>query len=268
MNSSQPIQAQNFIQIAGAREKISSVRNAIHLAQNGTLVIPANPGRDLQVLQGRQHPPKKGLSFTEGKARMLHDLANIELQATELFLRELAEYPDAPEGFREELSELILEESIHFEICLDRIEELGFKWGDFPVHLGLWSAVSKEDSLLDRILIVHRYLEASGLDAGAKLVKRLQGLEDRKTELVVKKINDEELDHVRFGSHWYKVICQNLGLNSEKDFAERFRSLEPNLPLRMDPLNVEARLRAGFTEIEIAEITKYREARLLKQESK
>lgn len=255
---------QNFLSIETARGKLASVRSSIELAQAGQLFIPEWPGRDLVVMEGRKHPAKKGLSFQEGRARMLHDLANIELQATELFLRELSEYPTAPDGFRERLSELVLEESVHFEICIDRIEELGFKWGDFPVHLGLWSSVRSSDSLLDRILIVHRYLEASGLDAGAKLVRRLEGIDDRKTERVVRKINNEEADHVLFGSVWYKNICQALGLNFEEDFAERFRRLEPQLPLRMDPVHLESRKKAGFSELELQTVIQHREKLLAK----
>lgn len=53
-------------------------------------VIPEEPGRDAQVLLNKDLPPKAGLSTKEGQARLLHDLANIELQAMELGLRTLS----------------------------------------------------------------------------------------------------------------------------------------------------------------------------------
>ena len=123
-----------------------------------------------------QLPAKKGLSFKEGQARLLHDLASIELQAMELCLRSLYEYPDAPVAFREQLATIALGEGNHLQLCLNGIETLGFAWGDWPVHVALWHSTANSDSLLDRILIVHRYLEGSGLDAGDTLLRRLSGV--------------------------------------------------------------------------------------------
>ncbi|MCX7978133.1 MAG: ferritin-like domain-containing protein, partial [Bdellovibrionaceae bacterium] len=81
--------------------------------------VPTSPARDVKVLPLHQHPPKEGFTQRSGRARLLHDLANIELQAMELGLRTLLEFPHAPQQFREELGELTLSEGQHLRLCLE-----------------------------------------------------------------------------------------------------------------------------------------------------
>ena len=137
--------------------------------------IPETPGRDLEVRHIQDMPAKLPLSTEEGQQKLVHDLANIELQAMELGFRTLVEYPNAPAEFRLELEAIVLEEALHLKMCLEVLENLGGHWGKWPVHLGLWVSVSGTDSLLERLFIVHRYLESSGLDAGEKILSRLRG---------------------------------------------------------------------------------------------
>lgn len=234
-----------------------SCEEALKLTSPG--FVPEEPARDIAVLHPKFHPPKKGFSTVEGQARMLHDLASIELQAMELGIRSLVEYPEAPQGFREELLAVTVSEAQHLRMCLEGIESLGFKWGDWPVHMALWRAVDVSDSLLDRILIVHRYLEGSGLDAGDTLIRRLEGTAGKVTiQKIVKQINFEEIGHVDFGSRWYREICRGEKIDPALDFPERMNSLRKRLPKRIEPLNRDLRLKAGFSEEEIQYYEKLR----------
>lgn len=239
--------------VSDVYEKINVLRGSANLALNQKIKVevPLLPARDLSILEFKAHPEKKGLSSKEGQARMLHDLASIELQAMELGLRTLVEFPEAPEEFKEDLWKVTLSESEHLEMCLTEIQALGFKWGDWPANCGLWSTVSSEDSFLDRILIVHRYLEGSGLDAGDTLLKRLGGVDASGTKKAVKIINTEEIGHVLFGTKWYIKICQSEGLNPTQDFIQRMNKLRGVLPKRVTPINSELRKLAGFTAEEI-----------------
>ncbi len=254
--------------------EIENINHKIqHLRQNANEIflqktkyqMPIVPARDALVLEFKAHPPKKGFSSREGQARMLHDLASIELQAMELGLRTLLEFPEAEDLFKEELLAITLSESTHLEMCLNEIQNLGFSWGDWPINCGLWSAVSSEDSLLDRLLIVHRYLEGSGLDAGDTLLKRLAGVDAAPVQKVLKIINDEEVDHVLFGSKWYLEFCKKIKLDPEKDFQKRMDRLRGSLPKRVGALNHELRKRAGFTEKEIFYLEKLRDSFLEKE---
>jgi uncharacterized ferritin-like protein (DUF455 family) len=221
--------------------------------------VPVIPARDIQVLHVKNHPPKKGFSYKEGQARLLHDLGNIELQAMELGLRTLIEFPEAPKLFREQLIEVILSEAKHLKLCLDGIEQLGFKWGDWPIHVGLWETTSEDDSLLDRILIVHRYLEGSGLDAGDTLIHKLHGTHSPIVTPILKVIVEEEVGHVLFGSVWYKKICAEHELDPSDDFPERMIKISHKIPKRLEKMNRALRKAAGFDEIELDFLEKFQD---------
>lgn len=242
--------------------KMTNLENIVGLSTENLALA-----RDIEVLPLRLHPDKKGFSTIEGQARMLHDLANIELQAMELGLRSLCDFSDAPQAFKEELFTVVKSEADHLEMCLIEIEKLGFKWGDWPAHTALWDCTSKKDTLLDRILIVHRYLEGSGLDAGDTLIRRLKGVGSNTVLKAVERINREEVGHVLFGSEWYVKICQKENLDPETDYPKRMRDLRWSLPKRMEPLNLEQRKKAGFTDLELKYLQELRESFLDKHPS-
>lgn len=104
---------------------------------------------------------------------------------------------------------------------------------------------------MDRVLIVHRYLEGSGLDASDLILRRLTGVQDKITRAVVKRIADDEVGHVQFGSQWYQALAKAEGLDPEKDFCERLDRLKTKIPRRLEPMAKELRFRAGFSALEI-----------------
>lgn len=249
-------------EISNVFEKIKVIRGDSNKILNNQVkvIMPALPARDAVVLDFKSHPDKKGFSSKEGQARMLHDLASIELQAMELGLRSLLEYPELNQQFKEELLALTLSESEHLEMCLTEIQNLGFNWGDWPINCGLWSCVSHEDSILDRLLIVHRYLEGSGLDSGDTLLRRLAGVDAKPVQQVVKIINQEEVGHVLFGSRWYEKFCLEQKLNPADDFVTRMDRFKSILPKRVSKINYELRTQAGFTKAEINYLENLRES--------
>lgn len=243
---------------------IKSIFNTACIQEKMTLVdsifngvdvgpMPQQVARDVQVLEPHLHPIKVGLSYPQGQARLLHDLASIELQALELCLRTYVEYPNTPSWFREQLQDVALSEKKHLQLCLKGLEDLQCPWGTFPVHLGLWQAVSAEDTLLDRLLIVHRYLEGSGLDAGDTLLRRLAGIPGAGIpQKILQVIHDEEHDHVLFGSRSYIHFCKDSGLDPDEDFSLRLRRLRKILPKRIEKISIPCREKAGFSAREIS----------------
>ncbi len=260
----------NCLWIPNVREKLKSLPFNIEEAwknKNEAFQVPDAPGRDLPVLERGRRGERRGFSHPEGQARLLHDLASIELQAMELAYRSFVEFPNAPSEFREQMAELALSESEHLTLCLDRLEEYGFQWGHWPVYLSLWNSVSREDSLLDRLLIVHRYLEASGLDAGVSLLRKLAQSHSPALTQVVKKITEEEVDHVAFGSRWYQFFCREQRLDADHDFKQRLSVLSVQLPKRFEVIDPQVRQRAGFTEAEVKAAQELREQFLQEKKS-
>lgn len=241
----------NPLFIANVYDKIQSLEDFLRCLPKGKVAIPEHLGRDLEVVHVKKLPPKKGFASKEGQARLLHDLASIELQAMELGLRTLIEFPDAPLKFREELAAVTRDEAKHLHLCLKAIESLGFKWGDWPCHVGLWHSTGSDDTFIDRIVIVHRYLEGSGLDASSTLLRRLDGVKADEAHSVVKVISEDELPHVQFGSRWYHQLCRDSGLDPDVDFPVRLEKLISRIPRRLEPLDQNIRRSAGFTDTEI-----------------
>lgn len=262
--------------LAFNRESISD--KLTHLAQDLEVLlgatqksfkIPETPARDALILPTRQHPKKLGFSTLEGQARAIHDLASIELQAMELGLRTLAEFPEANVNFRQQLAALTWNEGEHLNLCLKTLEELGFQWGHWPIHTHLWHATHSSDTLLERIFIVHRYLEGSGLDAGSYLCQRLNGLSGAElTYLTVKKINDEEVDHVQLGNNWFRLLSNEIHQDPHENLKNIIEKLKLILPRRVENLNIELRKKAGFDMIEIEMFENLREYFLNRQLNK
>lgn len=221
--------------------------------------LPMEPKRDIPVISVGHFPARPGLGSNAGQVRLLHDLANIELQAMELGLRTLIEFPDSPREFREHLRTIILEESEHLRLCLNLIEDLGGQWGDWPVHLGLWAAASQSDTLLERVFVVHRYLESSGLDAGERLLARLSGVGDKRIDKVVRKIVTDEITHVTFGSKWYFNLCKTYNVDAFTFYQDCTKILVTQHP-RKEQVSQVLREKAGYSKKEIEELIRLKDS--------
>lgn len=149
------------------------------------------------------------------------------------------------------MADIALSEAQHLKLCLTQLRKSNFNWGSWPIHTALWEAVSPDDDLLDRIFIVHRYLEGSGLDAGDTLLRRLNGMVETAEQRVMKTIHDEEIGHVAFGSYWFKFLCKEISLDPEEKLKEQITRLRRILPKRVERIAVEPRIKAGFSEKEI-----------------
>jgi uncharacterized ferritin-like protein (DUF455 family) len=61
----------------------------------------------------------------------------------------------------------------------------------------------------------------------------------------------DEVGHVAVGDRWFRWLCRQRGLAAEPTFAQ----LLADAGVRIHPpLNVEARLAAGFSEAEVARL--------------
>jgi uncharacterized ferritin-like protein (DUF455 family) len=224
--------------------------------------VPKVLVRPSSILPPSEMPARKGLSEAGGRAHLLHDLANIELQAAELGLRTLIDFPEAPLQFREHLKRIVLEELQHLKLCLFGMESMGFKWGDWPVHLKLWMSTDEKDTLIERVFIVHNYLEGSGLDSSANLLKKLSGVVCRNTHQIIQRIAKDEERHVEFGTCWFKNICHLQKREPDIEFKKLLKDLSPRLPRRVEKIQTQLRRELGFSEFQLMELEKFRISRL------
>ena len=147
------------------------------------------------------------------------------------------------------------EEALHFDLLRQHLRSLGRDYGDFDAHDGLWTTVERtSQDVLARMALVPRTLEARGLDATPPMQDRLRRAGDLRAVEILAIILRDEVGHVAIGNHWYRWLCQRDGLDPVQTYDRLAR--EHHAPRLRGPFNVEARLAAGFTPIEVDALTR------------
>lgn len=227
---------------------------------------PVDPERELvaqRLIPGRppvELVPPAGLRMRsvhtlEGRAVLLHALAHIEFNAINLALDVVWRFRGMPPSFYRQWMGVAIEESRHFELLETHLVTLGYRYGDFPAHDGLWEMAERtQEDVLARMALVPRTLEARGLDASPAVRHKLASGGDPKAAAIVDVILRDEVGHVAIGNYWYRWLCTQRGLDPLQTYAEL--STQYRAPKLKGPFNVEARLAAGFQPEEIAALEK------------
>jgi len=193
---------------------------------------------------------KRSFHTEEGKAALIHAIAHIEFNAINLALDAIYRFRSMPCQYYEDWLSVALEEAKHFQLIEAHLKTLGYQYGDFTVHNGLWHMVERTaDDVLVRMALVPRVLEARGLDVTPGMIKRFTGAGDKRFAEILEIIEHDEIGHVKIGTCWFHYMCDQRGLNRIKTFKKLFHQYTDarvNLPLHR-----EARLQAGFSEDEL-----------------
>lgn len=216
------------------------------------LVAPARvPGRlDTPALVSHVKLKTRSVHSTQGRAALLHALAHIELNAINLATDIVWRFPGLPEAFYRDWMSVAKEEALHFTLLRDHLHSLGHAYGDFPAHNGLWDMAERtKDSLLGRLAIVPRTLEARGLDASPPIKAKLAAAGDHRGAEILDLILRDEIGHVAVGNRWYRWACARDGLDPITTYAALVTKYEA--PRLRPPFNLEARRLAGFEPAEL-----------------
>lgn len=217
-------------------------------------LVAASYANSLQVssLHVKKQKPKDS---AEREAMFLHSVAHIEFSAIDIALDACYRFRDLPREYYADWLEVANDEVRHFEMLLALLEKRGIRYGDYSVHDGLFVALQKTaKSLIERMAVLPRYMEANGLDANAHAISRLQAegaAQDILDALHV--ILREEVSHVAKGDRWFKYACEQ----ESKDASEYINIVKSHYPkafLNSRKLNEEARLLAGFSKSELEDI--------------
>lgn len=213
--------------------------------------MPGRPARPALV-----HPrelPRRGFGSAEGRAAFVHAIAHIEFNAIDLAWDAVYRFRDLPGAFYADWVSVALDEARHFALLRERLRRLGFDYGDFDAHNGLWEMAEKtaHDGLA-RMALVPRVLEARGLDVTPGMIVKLRSLGDEETAGILEVILREEVAHVAAGSRWFRWYCARAGVEP----APRFRELlaEYARAVLYGPFNLEARSAAGFDDEELEQL--------------
>jgi len=219
---------------------------------------PGRPSRP-RLVEPRELPRRR-LGSSEGRATLLHALAHIEFNAINLAWDAVYRFRGLPVDYYRDWARVAHEESLHFRLLCERLKDLGYEYGDFDAHNGLWEMACKTayDPLV-RMALVPRVLEARGLDVTPGILQRLQQAGDSAAVKVLEIILRDEIGHVEIGSRWYRYLCTQRSMDPEATFA---RLLEEYLPGQIKkPFHYEARRQAGFNEKEMQHLESLSDSR-------
>ncbi len=211
--------------------------------------IPGRPVRPVRV--PHKQLKQRSVASLPGRAALLHALAHIELNAIDLALDIVWRFPGLPDDFYRQWLGVAREEALHFELLRDHLATLGFAYGDFPAHDGLWQMAQRtQGDLLARLALVPRTLEARGLDASPPMKAKLVTAGDHRAGEILDIILRDEIGHVAIGNHWYRWLCAQRGLDPLATYAEL--AVRHQAPRLRGPFNLDARRAAGFDEADLA----------------
>jgi len=213
--------------------------------------IPGRPDKPELIQPSLLKRRKLGSEL--GRATLIHAIAHIEFNAINLALDAVYRFRDMPDDYYSDWLKVASEEAYHFSLLAERLKKLGYSYGDFPAHNGLWEMVLKTDhDVMIRMALVPRVLEARGLDVTPGMMERLETAGDNETVECLKIILRDEIGHVAIGSRWFKSCCKSRGLNPEKTFRDLL--LEYMGGGLRGPFYMEGRLQAGFTQEEMDDL--------------
>jgi uncharacterized ferritin-like protein (DUF455 family) len=245
--------------------KVSHLANLFDEYQAGRIVVNLSsdldsrnnclPGRPVKPdLVAPKFVPKRKMDTVEGRAILWHSLAHIEFNAMNLALDAIWRFPNMPKAYYEDWLRVAKEESYHFSLINRHLQSFGFSYGDFPAHNSLWEMVERTaDSVIARMALVPRTMEARGLDAVPEIRDRFKQIKDDRAVEILEIILHDEIGHVLVGNRWFNFLCANDKLSpiaTYRELAERYCA-----PTLRGPFNFDAREQAGFTaeELELLE---------------
>ena len=235
---------QNFDKFEFNHNKTSKIFNTPSYAKFTKIVPP------------QKVPRRRGFDTDEKKAHLLHAIAHIEYSAIDLALDACYRYKNMPKEFYLDWLKVAEDEIRHFIMLNELLDEIGYKYGDIVVHSALFEDANKAISLIERMAIIPRWQEASGLDANMKIIQKLKNYPN--TENIIKVLEVilyEEIDHVKKGDKWFKWACDKEGVDYKEKYFEIVNKIYPNRKLKTF-VNKDMRLKAGFSCDELNYIAK------------
>lgn len=217
--------------------------------QAGNKPIPGRPSKPELVTP--LSVKKRSMRSEEGRAALIHALCHIEFNAINLALDAVWRFAGMPEQYYADWLKVAAEEAYHFSLLNDHLKTLGYEYGSFSGHNALWEMVERtQDDVLARMALVPRTMEARGLDATPITRNKIAQAGDQAAAEILDIILRDEIGHVAIGNHWFNYLCQQRDLDSITTFeslCQQYRA-----PKLRPPFNMDARRKAGFSELELA----------------
>lgn len=231
--------------------KITRITESLTDTAPGAAVRVTKPTRpsNLQFAERKQAPamPKaESLKDVRKRAIAHHVMANHELQALEVMAMVLLAFPDAPADFRKGLAYVMFDEQRHTRMHVQRCEELGIRFGDYPVNGWIWKKAQDYSSTLEYVAGLPLVFEGANLDHTAEFEQYFRAACDRRSAAIMRAIHKDEIRHVEFGLNWLRQL-KPAGVSDWDAWTGALHwPIRPS-KARGDLFQREARLQAGLT---------------------
>jgi len=143
----------------------------------------------------------RSLTLPEGLGDRMRSAAFAEFQAIAAFRWAAEKFMDVPEELRAAWTALVPEEIKHYELIVNRMQELGFAIDDRCVSTRLWESLH-DCSTGKEFCIKIAGAEERGRLAGITLCKYLAD-KDPQTVAVFQEIVDDEVAHVKLAETFF-----------------------------------------------------------------
>jgi uncharacterized ferritin-like protein (DUF455 family) len=246
-----------------AVEKATGVRRLAQAWAAGELTLDSTAAlSESQGIPGHPAKPelvspltvkRRAMNTPEGRAAMIHALVHIEFNAINLALDALWRFPNMPRNYYIDWLRVADEEALHFTLLAEHLQTLGYAYGDFSGHNGLWDmAVRTQHDVLERMALLPRTMEARGLDVTPGTKAKLVQAGDHAIAPILDIVMRDEIGHVSIGNRWFNYLCEQRNLSPDTTYTQLL--ITHNAVLRRGPFNLEARRAAGFSEAELARL--------------
>ena len=214
---------------------------------------PAWPDAPELLPPGRM-PKRRKAGSERGRIALWHSLAHIEFVAIDLALDMAGRFGEQMgQEFVDDFLAVAADEAMHFALLSRKLDSLGSHYGALPAHAGLWEAAyATRHDVAARLAVVPMVLEARGLDVTPATLERVAASGDENGARILKRILDDEIRHVGFGTKHFIRCASARGIAPENHWQDlvklHFRGFV------RPPFNDSARLAAGLSREFYAEI--------------
>ena len=212
--------------------------------------MPDRPARSERppLLPPSRLPRRGRAGSVRARIAMLHALAHIEYVAIDLAFDLAGRFGAAfPRHFIDRWTTIGAEEAMHFALLERRLNAYGARYGDLPAHDGLWEAAEATAAdPMARLAVVPMVLEARGLDVTPSLISRFEAAGDDRSGRILRRIAEDEIDHVAAGVEWFRFLCERERIDCVQNWQSQVRrhfrgTVKP-------PFNDSSRAKAGLTK--------------------
>ena len=177
--------------------------------------------RELYVNGPENHVP----TDREEQRHFFHALLDAELCAAELMARNSHEHPEMPWDFHVDMARQVWDEARHAKVHeLLMVEELGCRWGDYPVGFSYFRSIYAYD-LLGRLALFNGTSEQKAMWRHSHRRKVLLELGELRIARVFDYLLADEVPHVHNGVRWGSYL---LG-GDERAYRRKVEELRAGL---------------------------------------